>query len=82
MIPEDGASVKLEDLNVGALGLKSWESLTPNQWRERMDDMHWILEMLYCSQVLGGLQELAWDAAKTMTFSQYMETIKKKPKVA
>jgi hypothetical protein len=41
-----------------------------------MEDMHWVLEMLYCARVLGGLEHLDWEIAKTMTFPQYIETVK------
>lgn len=76
MFRETRPEVKLEDLNVGKLGLKSWEKLTPSQWKSRMDDMHWMLEIMYCSRVLGGLEYLDWEVAKTMTFPQYMDEVK------
>jgi len=41
-----------------------------------MDDMHWMLEIMYCSRVLGGLEYLDWEVAKTMTFPQYMDEVK------
>ena len=75
MVGQCCPSVKPEDLNVGSLGLKSWAELTPDQWKERMEDMHWILEMLYCARALGGLEHLDWEVAKTMTFPQYMEAV-------
>jgi hypothetical protein len=78
MVPQNRDTVKLEDMNVGMLGLKSWEQLTPTQWKERMEDMHWILEMLHCCRVLGGLWHLDWEVAKSMTFREYMEEVRKK----
>jgi hypothetical protein len=78
----NGPSIKPEDLNVGALGLKRWEDLTPAQSKDRMEDMHWLLEMLYCARVLGGLARLDWEVAKDMTFREYMETVKAKARVA
>lgn len=82
MMGKRGTGVKLEDLNVGALGLKRWEELTPDQWKARMEDMQWILEMLYCARVLGGLEHLGWEVAKAMTFPQYMAAVMAKSKVA
>jgi len=78
MVRKLEAHVKLEDLNVGALGLKCWEDLTPAQWKERMEDMQWMLDMLYCARALGGLQHLEWDVAKNMTFTEYMAAVKAK----
>src|SRR5437660_870490 len=52
MVHDDRPAVKLQDLNVGLLAQLSWEELTPEQWRERMEDMHWMLDMLYCARVL------------------------------
>jgi hypothetical protein len=78
MIRKDWPSVKPEDLNVGALGLKSWQELTPAQWKDRMEDMQWILDMLYCARILGGLEHLSWEATKDMTFPQYMKAVKDK----
>jgi len=74
-------SVKLEDLNVGMLGLKRWEELTLDQRRERMEDMMWILDMLFCARVLGGLKLLDWQVAKNMTFPEYMKAVKAQAKV-
>ena len=75
-------SVKLEDLNVGALGLKDWASLTPNQFKERMEDMNWMVDMLYCARVLNGLTHLDWEVAKHYTFREYMEEAKRHASVA
>lgn len=74
-------TVKPDDLNVGALGLKSWEDLSPDQWKERMEDMHWILDMLYCSRILGGLEHLDWEVAKSMTFPEYIKAVKAKARM-
>jgi hypothetical protein len=70
--------VSFADLNIGSLAQLSWEKLTPGQWKERMEDMHWILDMLYCARILGGLQHLSWEVAKEMTFSEYMEAVRRK----
>jgi len=67
--------IRLEDLNVGPLARIPWEDLTPAQKKERMDDMHWMLEMLTCARILGGLQHLSWEVAKKMTFPQYIEAV-------
>jgi hypothetical protein len=63
------------------LGLKRWEELTPDQHKERMEDMIWILDMLYCARILGGLKRLDWEVAKKMTFREYMEEVKSQAKV-
>jgi hypothetical protein len=68
----------LSDLNVGTLAQLSWEELSPVQWEERMADMHWILDMLYCARILGGLRHLSWEVAKKMTFTQYMQAVRAK----
>ena len=70
--------IRLEDLNVGPLAEIPWEDLTPAQKKERMEDMHWMLDMLICARILGGLQHLSWEVAKKMTFSEYMEAVRRK----
>jgi hypothetical protein len=75
---EPKEQIRMEDLNVGPLAKVPWERLTKAQQDERMADMHWMLDMLYCARVLGGLEHLSWEVAKKMTFPQYIEAVKRK----
>jgi hypothetical protein len=75
MREEPKEQIRLQDLNVGPLAHMPWEQLTPAQRKERMDDMHWMLEMLTCARILGGLEHLTWDVVGKMTFPQYVEAV-------
>lgn len=47
MVNREGQKGQLSpaDLNVAPLAQLSWEELTPAQWKERMEDMRWILNV-------------------------------------
>ena len=76
MIGEKTARVKLGELTLDVLGLKRLAELPPDQRKERMEDIYWVLEMLYCVRVCGGLPDMNWETVGKMTFPQYMAEAK------